>query len=198
MTLPRSMLFVPATSERKVEKAFASDAHAVIVDLEDAVAVSEKPAARATIAAIAARQRPLPCWVRINASSTRFCLQDVLATTIPGIAGIILPKVEAAVEVATLDWLMSQIEADRGLPDRGVRLMGIIETARSLANVDAIAAASPRLDRLLFGAVDLAADLAIATDDDAVAPARFMIATASRAAGPARSIGRCCRARSRR
>ena len=102
----------------------------------------------------------------------------------PGIAGIILPKVESAGEIRTIDWLMSQIETDGGMPERSVGLMGIIETARGLVGVDEIAAASARLSRLMFGAVDLAADMGIEMDDSggATAQARFAIARASRAA----------------
>lgn len=181
----RSFLFVPATSARKIDKAFAGEADAVIVDLEDAVAISEKPAARGTLAAIVSTPRPLPCWVRINAMSTAFCHRDVVAATIPGIAGVILPKAESAGDIQAIDWLMSQVEGESGLADRGVGLMAIIETARGLCRVDEIAAASPRLSRLLFGAVDLAADMAVDMDDagGATAQARFAIARASRAAG---------------
>jgi citrate lyase subunit beta / citryl-CoA lyase len=184
MKVARSFLFVPATSDRKIDKAFASAADGVIVDFEDAVAVSEKPAARALLASIVSVPRALPCWVRINAMSTRFCHQDVVAATIPGIAGIILPKVESAAEVMAIDWLMSQIEAQTGLPDRSVGLMGIVETARGLVHVDAIAAASPRLRRLLYGAVDLASDMGVEMDDSggANAQARFAITRASCAA----------------
>ena len=185
MTASRSFLFVPATSDRKIDKAFASPADAVIVDFEDAVAVSEKPAARAVLAAIVSVPRRLPCWVRINAMTTGFCHRDVIAATTSGVAGIILPKVESAADLRAIDWLMSQVEAEAGLADRSLGLMGIVETARGLVHVDAIAEASPRLRRLMYGAVDLAADMAIEIDDagGASAQARFAIARASRAAG---------------
>ena len=181
----RSLLFVPATSGRKIDKAFASAAEAIIVDLEDAVAIAEKPAARAALAGIVAQPRPLPCWVRINGMSTAFCHRDVVAATIPGIAGIILPKAESASEIQAIDWLMSQVEIESGMAAGSIGLMAIVETARGLVKVDEIAAASARLGRLLFGAVDLAADMGIEMDDagGATAQARFAIARASRAAG---------------
>lgn len=181
----RSLLFVPATSERKIDKAYASTADAVIVDLEDAVAVVEKPAARKALAAIVAAPRPLHTWVRVNATTTPFCHQDLPAVCVPGVAGIVLPKVESAEEVRMVDWILTQLEAERNLPPRGILIMGIVETARGLVAVDAIAAASPRLRRLMFGAVDLAADLAIDLGDDtgATTHARFAVACASRAAG---------------
>jgi citrate lyase subunit beta/citryl-CoA lyase len=117
--------------------------------------------------------------------STAFCHRDVVATTIPGIAGIILPKAESASEIQAIDWLMSQVEREAGMAVGSVGLMAIVETARGLVKVDEIAAASPRLGRLLFGAVDLAADMGIEMDDagGATAQARFAIARASRAAG---------------
>ena len=185
MTLARSLLFVPATSARKIDKAYAGSADGVIVDLEDAVAIAEKPAARAALAAIVGIPRPRPTWVRINATTTPFCYQDLLTVCIAGIAGIVLPKVESAEEVRTVDWVLTQIEAERQLPSGGILVMGIIETARGLVSVDAIAAAAPRLRRLMFGAVDLAADLSIDLGDDtgATTQARFAVACASRAAG---------------
>jgi citrate lyase subunit beta/citryl-CoA lyase len=181
----RTLLFVPATSERKIDKAFAGTADAVIIDLEDAVAVVEKPAARKAFGAIVAVPRQRTTWVRINATSTPFCYQDLLATCVAGVAGIVLPKVESAEEVRMVDWILTQLESERQLPARGIPVMGIIETARGLVGVDAIAAASPRLRRLMFGAVDLAADLGvdIADDTGATTHSRFAVACASRAAG---------------
>lgn len=185
MSAPRSYLFVPATSGRKIDKAYASAADAVIVDLEDAVAISEKPAARTALAEMLAQPRAKPSWVRINATGTAFCYDDLLAVVRPGVAGVLLPKVESAGEVRMVDWLLSNLERQRALPDRGIALMGIVETASGLRRVGKIAAACPRLRRLMFGAVDLAADLGIDIGDDAGATsqARFAIACAARAAG---------------
>jgi citrate lyase subunit beta / citryl-CoA lyase len=182
---PRSYLFVPATSGRKMDKAYASAADAIIIDLEDAVAVSEKPAARAAIATLVAAQPARPTWIRINAVGTDFCFEDLQAGCRPGVAGLLLPKVESAEQVRMVDWILSNVEKARGLADRSVALAGIVETALGLQHVAEIAAASPRLRRLMFGAVDLAADLGIDTGDDigATGHARFAIACASRAAG---------------
>lgn len=180
----RSLLFVPATSERKIGRAFASAADGVIVDLEDAVAIAEKPAARRALGAILSVPRQLPVYVRVNATREPFCFQDMLAATVAGVAGIVLPKAESADEMKTIDWLMMQLETERGLPPRSCPVMPIIETARGLGAVDAIAGATPRIRRLAFGAVDLALDMTIDLDDDtgAMAQARFAIARASRVA----------------
>lgn len=185
MISSRSLLFVPATSEQKIDKAYLSGADGVILDLEDAVAVSEKPSARAAIAQIVAKPRALPTWVRVNASTTPYCYSDILAVCVPGIFGVVLPKVESAEEIRMIDWVMTQLEAARELPQGGITLTGIVETARGLEAVAEIAKSSRRLRRLIFGAVDLAADLGIDLEDGAgaTAQARFAIACASRAAG---------------
>lgn len=181
----RSFLFVPATSGRKIDKAYGSAADAIIIDLEDAVAIAEKPAARAALETIVPAAPPRPTWIRVNATGTDFCFDDLQASCRRGVAGILLPKVESGEQVRMVDWLMSQFERSGGLPARGIALAGIVETARGLQNVGEIASASPRLRRLMFGAVDLAADLAIDLGDDvgATTHARFAIACASRAAG---------------
>lgn len=185
MISARSLLFVPATSERKIDKAYLSGADGVILDLEDAVAISEKPSARAAIAGIVAKPRLSPTWVRVNGSTTPYCYADILAVCVPGVFGVVLPKAESAEQIRMIDWVMTQLETARELPPGRIALMPIVETARGLEAVSAIAKASPRLRRLIFGAVDLAADLGIDLEDGAgaTAQARFAIACASRAAG---------------
>lgn len=182
---PRSYLFVPATSGHKIDKACRSSADAVIIDLEDAVALGEKAAAREALGQALAQGLPRPVWVRVNATGTDFCYADLLACCRPGVAGILLPKAETGEQLRMVDWLLGNLERERSLPARGIAVAGIVETAAGLQNVAAIAAASPRLRRLMFGAVDLAADLGIDIADDAgaTAQARFAVACASRVAG---------------
>jgi len=94
-----------------------------------------------------------------------------------------VPKVESAAELVTVDWVLTQIEAERGLPPRGIGVMALIETAKGLRDVDAIARSTPRLRRLVFGAVDFSTDLGTAVEEESVASqVRFAIACASRAA----------------
>ncbi|MGA0598655.1 HpcH/HpaI aldolase/citrate lyase family protein [Enterovirga sp. CN4-39] len=185
MNVHRSLLFTPADSERKVEKAFLSAADGVILDLEDAVAVSAKPLARERAAEIVAEPRRLPAYVRVNGTTTPFCFRDVMAVTRPGLSGILLPKVESAAQLLTIDWVMTQIEEELGLPRNGCEIMPLIETAGGLTALDEIARATPRVRRLAFGAVDLAFDMDIDIEDDrgAMEQARFAVARASRAAG---------------
>ncbi|MFC7398954.1 HpcH/HpaI aldolase/citrate lyase family protein [Chelatococcus sp. GCM10030263] len=183
--MPRSMLFAPASSERKLDKAFASAADAVIVDLEDAVAITEKPQARAIIAARLAQPLPRPVYVRVNGLATPYCWEDLQAVASPHLDGIVLPKAEQASDILTADWLLQQLERQRGIAPGQIGVIPIIETAKGIAGVAAVAAASPRVRQIAFGVVDLAADMGLdlADEDGAIQAARFAIAVASRAAG---------------
>src|SRR5215212_8803264 len=133
----RSFLFAPGNHTRRVEKALSLDADAVILDLEDAVAIAEKPAAREAVAASFACPRRGLLYVRVNAVDTEFCYGDLLAIVRPGLDGIILPKVESAAGLATIDWLLAQFERDRGLAPGGIDLIPIIETASGLDRLSA-------------------------------------------------------------
>lgn len=182
----RSLLFAPASSPRKMQKALASDADAVIFDLEDSVAVAEKGAARQAAAALLAVPREKPVYVRINGTSTSECLLDLLEIVPAQPYGIILPKAESAAELVAVDWTIGQIEMrGRRRPAGALELAPIVETARGLKAVDELACASPRVKRIAFGAVDLALDMELDLRDEAGAlgPPRFAIARASRAAG---------------
>ena len=181
----RSLLFAPGNHARRVEKALSLDADGVILDLEDAVAIAEKPATRATVAAALQRPRQGLLYVRVNASDTEFCYRDLVAVVQRGLDGIILPKVETAGGLATIDWLLTQLERDRRLPPGDIDLIPIIETARGLQQIETILAAGTRVRRVAFGAGDFTLDVNMAwTRAEAeLAHARAVIATASRAAG---------------
>jgi citrate lyase subunit beta/citryl-CoA lyase len=181
----RSFLFAPGNHARRVEKALSLDADAVILDLEDAVAIAEKPAAREAVAASFARQRRGLLYVRVNAVDTEFCYGDLLAVARPGLDGIILPKVESAAGFATIDWLLAQLERERGLAPGGIDLIPIIETASGLDRLGAILAAGTRVRRVAFGAGDFTLDVNMvwSRGESELAPARAAIVTASRAAG---------------
>ncbi len=180
----RSLLFTPADDGRKVQKAFTSDADAVILDLEDAVAVSKKPAAREKAVA-ALRDRARPTFVRVNALPTPHCFDDLLAVVPAGPDGIILPKLERASDVRTAEWVIGEVERRAGIAAGSVGLAGIVETALGVAAAGEIAAAGSRLRWLMFGAVDLALDMNGGLDDELglIGHARFAVALASRTAG---------------
>jgi citrate lyase subunit beta/citryl-CoA lyase len=185
MPLLRSLLFAPGNHARRVEKALSLEADAVILDLEDAVAIAEKPAARAAVAAALARPRQGRLYVRVNAIDTEFCHGDLLSVVQPGLDGIILPKVESSAALATIDWLLIQLERERSLQAGMIDLIPIIETARGLQRIDAILAAETRVRRVAFGAGDFTLDMNMAwsREETEIAHARAVIATASRASG---------------
>ncbi|MFO1415270.1 MAG: CoA ester lyase [Burkholderiales bacterium] len=185
MTTARSLLFVPANGEHKIEKAFAGAADGVILDLEDAVAVSQKAAARDTLAAtLAAMRGRKPAYVRVNAVSTPYCFRDLMALPLRDLAGVLVPKVESAEEAWTVDWMLLQLEAEQGVGPRSVPVVAMIETARGLTRIDAIAGATPRITRIAWGAVDFAHDTNAALGDRAATEqAHFALVRASRNAG---------------
>jgi citrate lyase subunit beta/citryl-CoA lyase len=181
----RSFLFAPGNHARRVEKALTLDADAVILDLEDAVATAEKPATRAVVAATLARPRSGLLYVRVNAADTEFCCGDLVAVVQPGLDGIILPKVEGLATLTTIDWVLLQIERERGLAERSIDLIPIIETARGLRDIDAILASGTRVKRVAFGAGDFTLDVNMiwSRNETELSYARARIVTASRAAG---------------
>ena len=182
----RSLLFAPATHARHVEKALTGEADGVILDLEDAIAVAEKPDARhAARRALGARGVGGPrAYVRVNGLTTPFTYGDLCAIVGPGLDGIVLPKAESASQLATVDWLLTQLERDAGLAEGAIEVMPIIETALGLARIHEIAAASPRVKRLNFGAGDFSLDtnMTWTAGHEGILWARTQVVVASRAA----------------
>ncbi len=179
------MLFAPGNHPRKVEKVFGVGADAVILDLEDAVAIDEKVAARQAV--LEALKKPRPCkgYVRVNALDTPFCYGDLLAVVERWLDGVVLPKAESAAHVLTVDWLLTQLERERDLPAGGIDLIPIIETGRGVAAVKEIAGSGPRVKRLAFGAADYTRDIGMrwTLEEGELAPTRAAIVLASRVAG---------------
>src|ERR1700723_945327 len=106
----RSFLFAPGNHPRRVEKALTLSADAVILDLEDAVAIAEKVATRAAIVAVLPKKRHGLLYVRVNAMASEFCYGDLVAIVQPGLDGIILPKAESAAQLQAIDWLLGELE----------------------------------------------------------------------------------------
>ncbi len=159
---PRSWLFVPADSERKLAKGAASSADALILDLEDSVAPANLPAARRLAAEfLAARgNRPQQAWVRINALATPLALHDLAAVVRARPDGIVLPKADSAADVATLGHFLSALEVASGLAEGGIGVVVVAtETPAALFSLGSYAAAGPRLAGLTWGAEDLATAL---------------------------------------
>ena len=155
----RSLLFAPGNHARRVEKALTLPADGVILDLEDAVAVAEKPAARPLVTEAFGKNRTGKLYVRVNAISTAWCHGDIAAVVQRGLDGIILPKVEHAHELHTADWLITNLERERGLATGTIDLMPIIETALGVSNLSLICRSRTRIKRLAFGAGDFTLDM---------------------------------------
>jgi citrate lyase subunit beta/citryl-CoA lyase len=161
-TLPlwRSMLYVPATSEKFVEKAHERGADAIKIDLEDAVAPQEKPRARTLVRDVAklVSRNGADVLVRINRPAA-MAVKDIEASVWPEVGGLVLPKVDAAEHVEFLCEIIEELEVERGMTPGHTKLMILIETPRGYANARAIAKSSPRLAAICLGQEDFSAEM---------------------------------------
>ncbi len=169
----RSLLFVPADRPDRFDKACASGADAVIIDLEDAVAPQNKAAARASLADWLTPAREV--LVRVNAPGSQWFADDMALTRLPGVQGVVLPKAERAEDVAAVVQACS------------AGVLPLIETARGVREAEAIASV-PGVRRLLFGSIDLQLDLGIQGDGDELLFFRSQLVLVSRLAGIAAPI----------
>ena len=160
MRVRRALLFMPGDDRRKIEKGATFDVDAVIMDLEDGVALSRKAEARATSDA-ALREVDFGTTerlVRINPVGSVFHSDDLtIINAQPD--GIVLPKVDSAAAIRAVDDALTAVETAQGWTPGGIALLAIIETALGVVNLREIAASSPRLQALIFGAEDLAGDM---------------------------------------
>lgn len=169
--LPRSYLFVPADRLDRLDKALASGADAVIVDLEDAVSPDVKIAARTLVASWLTPAREV--YIRINGAGTEWFKQDVAHfANHAGVAGIVLPKAESAEQIVTV------LETAH---DRLV-VLPIIETAQGFWNLVELCRA-PRVSRVMFGSLDFQIDLGLADDPEVLLAYRSQLVLVSRVAG---------------
>jgi citrate lyase subunit beta/citryl-CoA lyase len=164
MRTPRSVLAVPASNLGMAEKAIASDADAVFLDLEDAVAPDEKSDARGKIvhALKELDWRHRPTLYRANALDTPYFYRDVIEVVEEAgerLDSILIPKVERSEDLHVVATLLYQIELSAGLEHGRIKIEAQIESAGGLVNVDGIARASGRLTALHFGPGDYAASV---------------------------------------
>ncbi|HEX7435079.1 MAG TPA: CoA ester lyase [Caldimonas sp.] len=155
----RSMLFVPADSERKLAKSIGSPADVLILDLEDSVAEAHKAGARASAAEFIgahAAQLASRLFVRINPLDTGLAMGDLAAVVVPGLAGIMLPKTHGAADVVRLGHCLDALEARAGIAPGTVRIVPVAtETAQAILNMQSFADPLPRLAGITWGAEDL-------------------------------------------
>ncbi len=183
----RSLLYVPGNSPSMVQHCMVLGSDGVILDLEDAVALSEKDAARFLVrhALETLDFMGIPVFVRVNGADTPFFEDDLRAIVPARPDGIRLPKTDGAEDVLRADALMRRIERETGLPEGSVVIQAMVETARSLLHAYDVASASPRVSGISIGGQDFAADLGIrrTRDGGELLYARAAIVAAAKAAG---------------
>ena len=182
----RSLLFAPGNHARRMEKTLEVACDGVILDLEDAVATSEKPAARATIVEWLRRPRGGRAgYVRVNALSTPWAFDDFAAVVVQGLDGIVLPKVEAGADLFIADYLLTAHERARNMPSGSIDIIPIVETAKGAQNMQEIASTSRRVKRICFGSGDYTNDTGTSwtLDNPLTLHYRAQLVNASRAAG---------------
>jgi citrate lyase subunit beta / citryl-CoA lyase len=187
----RSILFAPGNHPRKVAKVASFGADAVVLDLEDAVASAQKDEARLAVAAAIPTIRDVVVMVRVNGMATGRCTDDLDAVVRPGLAAILLPKVEDLRVLGEVDERLNALERRNGLAPGTVRVIPQIETALGIARVEEIALNAPtRVFTLIFGLVDFTVDIGVDLTADAteILYARSRVVVAARAARLAPAI----------
>ncbi len=158
--LRRALLFMPGDDLKKIQKGAASGVDSVIMDLEDGVALSRKAMAR-SVTAEALRSVDFgktERLVRVNPAGA--FISDDLSAILPARPdGIVLPKLESASHLQSVDQFIGALETVNGWDDGSIRLIGIIESALGLFNLREIVNASERLDALAFGAEDYSSSI---------------------------------------
>jgi citrate lyase subunit beta/citryl-CoA lyase len=179
---PRSFLFVPGDSERKLSKSVGSGADALILDLEDAVAPDRKPAARELVNAFLRSPRsgaPAQHWVRINALSTADSKLDLAAVAAARPHGLVVPKIDHPAELLELSAELAAIEAREHIAPGATRLIPLMESPRAiLAAAEYLRTPLGRLSGIGWGAEDLGAALGIRSAREAGGAWRFALSGA--------------------
>ncbi len=186
--LRRSLLFVPASSERFFQKAKQSAADTLIFDLEDAVAPDKKGNARTTMVGVLQDPefRSFERTVRINGTDTPYFLDDVLTMVQAGADGLVVPKINNAQNVEFVDRLVTLAEQRSRRKVGEVVLLPLLEEPEAIGNAFAIAAATPRIAGVAFGHGDFSLSMGIKAAPSLrgiVYHARCQVAMAARAAG---------------
>ncbi len=190
----RSLLFVPGDQPRKLEKGLASGADALIVDLEDSVALLGKPNARRVAREFLQSRTDAPMlFVRVNDFTTGMTEEDLAAVMPARPDGIMLPKAVGADDVSRLDAHLRVLEAESGLADGATRIIPLItETAHALLLAETHSRTNPRLAGITWGAEDLSASVGASSyrdDEGRLTPlfqhARTMTLLAAAASGVA-------------
>jgi citrate lyase subunit beta/citryl-CoA lyase len=167
----RSFLFVPADSDRKLAKGWASGADALILDLEDAVAAASKPQARRMASAWleerASESTGPRRFVRINPLDSGLALDDLAAVVQPGLHGIVLPKPTSSADLQRLAHMLDVLEVRAGMPPGEVSVLPVItETPQAMLNMNTFSVPQPRVIAVTWGAEDLSAAIGAVSNRD--------------------------------
>lgn len=180
----RSMLFVPAHVDRFVDAAHTRGADAYLLDLEDSVPLAQKIQARAGLASAAFRvsQSGAAALVRINADDA-LVSADIDAAVLPGVRALMVPKVESAAQVHTLDARITSLERRRGMAPGQMLLIAQIEHVNALPKLDEIATASPRIMGMILGSEDFSVSAGAEPTPEALYGPNQLVLFACRRAG---------------
>ena len=180
----RSLLFMPVNQDRFVAKAHTRGADAIILDLEDSVAMREKPTARHLIPAAAASiaAHGIDIVVRIN-SPIRMSIPDLEAVVCPAVNGIWLPKAESASHVQMIAETIAELEVERGMAPGTTWLGVLVETAGAFFRMSEIAASHPAVRTLGLGSEDFALSLGVEPSLETLLYPKQHAVIAARAAG---------------
>jgi citrate lyase subunit beta/citryl-CoA lyase len=180
----RSLLFVPVTAEKFVRTGADRGADGIILDLEDAVAPSEKERARTLIAEAIPHvsRKGADVLVRVN-RPWRLLVRDLEAAVIPGVAALMLTKVDSPELVQAVSDIVAELEAERGLLPEKIQFVVLVETAAGFFRIEAIAKAHPRVVALSLGTEDFTADVGMMPDPDGLLYPKQHTLFAARAAG---------------
>lgn len=180
----RSLMFVPVTVDKFVRTAADRGADAIILDLEDAVAPSQKEHARTLIAGAIPEvaRNGADVVVRVN-RPWRMLVRDLEAAVIPGVTALALTKVDSAEHVLAVASIVEELEAERGLPAGGIKFLALVETAAGFFRLEAIARAHPRIVALSLGSEDFSADVGMQAEPEGLFYPKQQTIFAARAAG---------------
>lgn len=161
----RSVLYMPGSNARALEKAKTLDADTLVLDLEDAVAPDQKQAAREQVVAAVKEggYGSREMVIRVNGLDTDWCEDDIRAVAGTGVSAICLPKIETSEQVLKVVELL-----DRAGADSAMEIWAMIETPKGVVNVNRIAPAHPRLTLLMMGTSDLAKEMRVPHTPDRI------------------------------
>jgi citrate lyase subunit beta/citryl-CoA lyase len=185
----RSLLSTPGNRPAMLEKALASEADALVVDLEDSVPAAERPQARVLVRElIDAHGGDAVLYVRVNPAGSPFVADDVEAIVAPGLVGVQLPKADGPEDVLALAELLDRAERTAGVEPGSVEILVSLESAVAVVRAYEILTASPRVGSAMPGVAengDLQRDLGFlyTPDEEALQHTRAHVLLAARAAG---------------